>query len=117
MGLDTSHNCWHGPYSAFNRFRYSLGYQIGINLDDYDGYGGEKDLASIQHDLQPLFDHSDCDGYIEVEDSKRIVKGLNDVLDKFDDSLQMDFDFKDNIIQFRDGCLDAISNDETIYFH
>jgi hypothetical protein len=70
MGLDTSHNCWHGPYSSFNRFRYSLGYQIGINLNDYSGYGktGVKDLTKIEHELMPLFNHSDCNGILTVEE-------------------------------------------------
>lgn len=119
MGLDTSHNCWHGPYSSFNRFRYSLGKQIGIDLDEYIGYSsrGTKDLASIEHDLMPLFNHSDCDGELTVSESKRIVIGLNSVLENFNDEIEADYDFKEKIIQFRDGCLDAISKNEIIDFH
>lgn len=119
MGLDTSHNCWHGPYSSFNRFRYSLGKQIGIDLDEYIGYGdkGTKYLTSIEHDLMPLFNHSDCDGELTVEESKRIVSGLNNVLENFNEEIKTDYNFKENIIQFRDGCLDAISKNEIIDFH
>jgi hypothetical protein len=119
MGLDTSHNCWHGPYSSFNRFRFSLGKQIGINLNEYIGYGnsGTKDLSSIDHDLMPLFNHSDCDGILTVEESKRIVNGLNNVLENFNEKIEADFDFKKDIIQFRDGCLEAISKNEIIDFH
>lgn len=119
MGLDTSHNCWHGPYSSFNRFRYSLGKQIGIDLDEYIGYGdkGTKDLASIEHDLMPLFNHSDCDGELSVEESKRIVNGLNNVLENFNEQIKADYNFKEKIVQFRDGCLDAISKNEVIDFH
>lgn len=119
MGLDTTHNCWHGAYSSFNRFRYSLGKQIGINLDDYIGYGdkGTKNLTEIEHDLMPLFNHSDCDGYLSLDESEKIANGLNQVLDNFNDKLDMDFDFKDEIIQFRDGCLDAISKNEIVRFH
>jgi len=119
MGLDTSHNCWHGPYSSFNRFRYSLGHQIGIDLDDYAGYGktGVKDLTKIEHELMPLFNHSDCDGILTVEESKQIVIGLNKVLENFNDKIEADYNFKENIIQFRDGCLDAIERNEEIDFH
>ncbi len=118
MGLDTTHNCWHGPYRAFNRFRYSLGHQIEINLNDYNGYGTEdgKNLADIKHDLMPLFNHSDCDGSLSIDDQKRIVKGLNQVLENFNDEINSDLSFKDDIIQFRDGCLDAISKNEIIEF-
>ena len=69
MGLDTSHNAWHGPYSSFNEFRDMLAKQIGINLNDYYGYGGTLDLMSIEHDIQPLLNHSDCDGELSVKES------------------------------------------------
>lgn len=65
----------------------------------------------------PLFNHSDCDGELTVEESKRIVKGLNNVLENFNEEIKADYNFKKNIIQFRDGCLDAISKNEIIYFH
>lgn len=120
MGLDTSHNCWHGPYSAFGKFRSSLAAQIGIgDLDEYDGYGkeGGKDIKSIEHDLMPLFDHSDCDGVLIVEDSKRIANGLNQVLDNFNEKIEKNpEELKRLIIQFRDGLLDAISRDEIVEF-
>ena len=119
MELDTAHDCWHGPYSSFNRFRYSLGHQIGIDLDDYAGYGktGVKDLTKIEHELMPLFNHSDCDGILTVEESKQIVIGLNKVLENFNDKIEADYDFKENIIQFRDGCLYAIERNEEVDFH
>ena len=119
MGLDTSHNCWHGPYSSFNEFRYSLARQIGINLNEYAGYdeGGTKDLTTIEHGLMPLFDHSDCDGDLTVEQSARIVDGFNNVLENFNDKIKSYPGFKDDIIQFRDGLLDAISKNEVVDFH
>jgi len=119
MGLDTTHNCWHGPYSSFKDFRNALAAQIGIDLNDYIGYGSPdatKDLTSIDHDLMPLFNHSDCDGILTVEESKRIVKGLNSVLKNFNDQLDAPYYFKEYIEQFRDGCLDAISKNEIIEF-
>ena len=120
MGLDTSHNCWHGPYSSFNRFRKSLAEQIGINLDEYIGYGKEnatKQLNSIKHDLKPLFNHSDCDGRLTVKKCEKIVRGLNSVLENFNDKIEADWGFKEKIIQFRDGCLLAIENNEAVDFH
>jgi len=119
MGLDTSHNCFHGPYSTFNRFRRSLAQQIGIELYDYYGYNenGTKNLDDIEHDLMPLFNHSDCDGVLTVEECKRIVNGFNQVLENFDDIIEADFDFKDRIIKFRDGCLEAIEKNEVVEFH
>ncbi len=119
MGLDTTHNAWHGPYSKFNRFRYSLANQIKINLYNYDGYGesGEKELNSIDHDIMPLLMHSDCDGEFSIEECKRITNGLNQILDNFYNDITADFDFKEKVVQFRDGCLLAIQNNEVIVFH
>lgn len=38
MGLDTSHNCWSGPYSAFMRWRIFIAKQVGIPLSLMEGY-------------------------------------------------------------------------------
>jgi hypothetical protein len=38
MGLDTSHDAWHGPYSMFNRWRTWLASQLGIPLCLMEGF-------------------------------------------------------------------------------
>lgn len=38
MGLDTSHDCWHGPYSMFMRWREWLAAQVGIPLRLMQGF-------------------------------------------------------------------------------
>lgn len=116
MGLDTTHNCWHGAYSSFHRFRKSLAEQIGINLEEFEGYEGDKRFEDVKHDIVPLLDHSDCDGELSVEESKQIVKGLNDILENFKEDIPHDSYFKDKIIQFRDGCIEAIEKDERVKF-
>jgi hypothetical protein len=119
MGLDTSHNCWSGPYSSFNRFRFSLGHQIGIDLKDYQGYGGggSKFLYEIEHDIMPLINHSDCEGKLTVKEAKRVAKGLTNILDNFNDEIEADYNFKERITQFRDGCLDAVKQRQIVRFH
>jgi hypothetical protein len=117
MGLDTTHNAWHGPYSSFNRFRRSLAEQIGIDLTEYYGYGDPdgKDLASIDHDIMPLLNHSDCDGRLTPKECRRIESGLNSILAAFKDT-PADFDFKESVIQFRDGCKLAADKKEMLKF-
>lgn len=117
MGLDTTHGCWNGAYSSFNRFRHSLANQIGVNLDDYIGYGGDKPFKTLKHNIEPLLNHSDCDGKLSVSKCKKIVLGLNSILENFNPDLPSDFNFKERIIQFRDGCLFAISVNEAVEFH
>jgi hypothetical protein len=120
MGLDTTHGCWNGAYSSFNTFRHNLANQIGINLDDYRGYGGEKDLESIEHGIMPLLNHSDCDGSLSVEESKSIAEGLSFILDDLTLPPEEEFNpynLKFKIERFRNGLLDAIENDEIVEFH
>ena len=38
MGLDTSHGCWHGAYSAFSRWRCGIAKAAGVPLDLMQGY-------------------------------------------------------------------------------
>ena len=38
MGLDTTHGCWHGAYSAFGRWRDGLAKAAGIPLQLMEGY-------------------------------------------------------------------------------
>ncbi len=51
MGLDTTHDCWHGPYSQFMRWRCWLAAQVGIPLRlmygfyEWEWEVGDLDLA------------------------------------------------------------------------
>jgi hypothetical protein len=85
VGLDTSHGCWHGPYSAFSRWRTALQAAAGWPLDEVsdppftfiesrvinwavlkdENFEGEWE--SIPEDpLIVLVAHSDCSGVIPV---------------------------------------------------
>ncbi len=119
MGLDTTHDAWHGPYGSFNQFRKWLASKIGINLDEYYGYGngGTKKLSSIPNDLKYLFDHSDCDGDITPLRCKKIAKAIDEVLKKVKEDDVITNYQKTNAIQFRNGCLKAFKKKEKLQFH
>lgn len=119
MGLDTTHNCWHGSYSSFKHFRNFLAERIFINLYDYIGYGNPnatKQLDTIDHKLMPLFNHSDCDGILTVEEAKQIAEGLDQILADLTEITEQDKIYREKIVQFRDGCLLAVADDEEIQF-
>lgn len=81
MGLDTSHDCWHGPYSSFMEWREELHrYTAPIREHtlseawehhDYDG----------QYPINVLMNHSDCDGEIEHKDCKPLAEALQKIAD------------------------------------
>lgn len=113
MGLDTSHNCWHGSYSSFHNFRKHIAKYVGIDdLEKMEGFGGSIPFSNFNHELIPLLSHSDCDGELSVQESKLTVIGLNKIIPNIADEY-----YKEKAIQFRDGCLDAISKNEIIDFH
>jgi len=45
MGLDTSHDCWHGAYSAFHRWRKEIAKHIGIPLDLMEGFYNHCEIS------------------------------------------------------------------------
>lgn len=82
MGLDISHNAWHGAYSAFNRYRTEIAKQIGIDLNKMDGFTDETDAIDWDS-LKPihyLLNHSDCDGYINWSVCAKIADELEKLL-------------------------------------
>jgi hypothetical protein len=112
MGLDTSHNCWHGPYSSFNRFREKLAGLIDIpDLKAHWDSGQD-----FPHDIHPLLNHSDCDGELSVTEAQQVANGLTAILEKKDDNPE-DKWFWERVVLFRDGCLDAVLKNEVIDFH
>ena len=108
MGLDTTHDCWHGPYSMFMRWRRAVAQAAGLPpLDLMEGFftkGGHGDpfrdfaracpeLANVFYRSLPirwealrpsplhiLLSHSDCDGRIETKDCGPIADALETVI-------------------------------------
>lgn len=77
MGLDTTHDCWSGPYSSFNRFREAIAFHLGFRLRDMEGFGGSTRWSTLPPDpLHVLLNHSDCDGTIEVKDLLPLAERL-----------------------------------------
>jgi hypothetical protein len=104
MGLDTSHDCWHGAYSAFRRWRnyvaqvggftmvdgergpdYELPWdEIPITNDNLMGHWS-KPLPDGADPLIYLLAHSDCDGVIHPTQGREIAKRLREVLPNMKD--------------------------------
>jgi len=119
MGLDTTHGCWNGAYSAFSRWRTKIAEVAGFgNLDDYTGYGGGKVLPPA-HPLTVLLDHSDCDGEIAWQE----CGPLADALEKLMPSLTLAGDggghigsYAEKTRQFINGLREAALAEENVEF-
>lgn len=82
MGLDTTHNGWHGSYSAFHRWRIAVCAAAGYGtLDAYKGFDGATPCPDPETDaLWYLLNHSDCDGAIKSHHCRALAKRLEELL-------------------------------------
>lgn len=95
MGLDTTHNAFHGAYSAFNNLRRFLLKSIGGSFPPHedkklqDGYwywGEGTGFSSDTHKgLLEFFSHSDCDGEISPEMCNIVADELELILPKVEE--------------------------------
>ena len=104
MGLSTTHDCWHGPYSAFTHWRNMLAVTAGYQLmhptpeEIADGAIPSHRYAMIEwtgisqenfagewtrtppDPLIVLLAHSDCDGVIHPEQGGPLAGRLEGLL-------------------------------------
>lgn len=65
MGLDTTHGCWHGSYSAFTRWRNKLGEVAGYTYRVDVQHIGEDDRAYVsEHRVTPYIDWGNIEATI-----------------------------------------------------
>jgi len=100
MGLDTSHDAWHGAYSAFTRWRNRIARAGGYMLSEIKAFNGipghEYPLLDYGHlteaqclgkwertpedPLLVLLWHSDCEGEIYPEQAGPLADRLESLL-------------------------------------
>ena len=126
MGLDTTHDCWHGPYSAFHRWRVAVAKAVGIDLENMRGFAifGETNDDIPWESLAPdivhvLLNHSDCEGEIAAEDCGPLADRLEELLPLLDDTphhsrFRTD---RERARQFIAGLRLAVKNNEPVEFH
>jgi len=131
MGLDTTHDCWHGPYSSFNDWRREIARAVGIPLPLMEGFASRELRDHMPDDvckwlplkweiLKPdvihvLLNHSDYDGVIESKDCEPLADRLEEIADM--DSFQGGDWYLDAIARFATGLRLAGVNNENVEFH
>lgn len=142
MGLDTSHDCWHGAYSAFGRWRQEVAKAAGywvvpvtwpdmgyptdtvmLEWHKYEdkNYKGEWD--EVPHDpLLLLIVHSDCDGEIKPEHATLLADRLEGILPNLPEDEGMGHiarrgGYKGATQKFIDGLREAAKANEPVDFH
>jgi hypothetical protein len=67
-------------YSGFHAFRSRLFRSIGGELDEMEGFGGERPWSGVDDPLVPLLNHSDCEGELSSDACARIAPRLREVV-------------------------------------
>lgn len=84
MGLNVTHGCWEGAYSAFRRWREKLSEVAGFgDLSQREGFGGNVPWPE-NDPLVVILDHSDCDGDIHPDDCDPLADALEQILPAMD---------------------------------
>ncbi len=126
MGLDTSHDCWHGSYTGFSDFRRAVAKAVGIDLDKMDGFVGEFTVepiawSSLTPDPIHLFlNHSDCDGVIETNDCGPIagrLEAIVPILEEQDRGALVFLSHAESARRFARGLRLAAERGEDVEFH
>jgi len=147
MGLDTTHGCWRGAYSAFMRWREKIAECAGLPplmlMEGFFEKGNytdpfERDIMDktkrrypygnlpIRWDclkpsaLHQLLYHSDCDGEIEAENCGPIADALEELmpeLEKAGDGGGHIGLYADKTQKFINGLREAASKGENVNFH
>ena len=142
MGLDTSHGCWHGAYSAFTRWRNTLAEVAGYALwrveyddrvvrdtimidwgrlsrDNPDHLLGEW-KTTPDDPLIYLFMHQDCEGVIHPAQAAPLADRLEELLPLIEaegDGGGHIGNYREKTQLFIDGLRKAVALGEDVDFH
>ena len=115
MGLDTTHGCFHGPYSMFHELRCAIAEAAGWgDLEEYEGYGGTTPYPDEV--LTIFLGHTDFDGEIAAEDAGPLADGLEVLLPHLDDDDGDGWSSRAKTSKFIDGLRRASAAGESIEF-
>ena len=117
MGLDTTHDCWHGPYSMFMVWREQLHrYTAPDNTRTLEQAWDAGDYADQSQPINVLMNHSDCDGEIPAEICGPLADHLQKIVDIMPERGVYDM-AKPATLRFIAGLRKAADNKEPVDFH
>lgn len=104
MGLNFSNSDVQWAYSGFAQFRKRLAADIGINLEEMQGFGGAREWDHTNDGIVPFLSHSDCDGELTPLEMSVVAPRLRTIVSKWEDcydkqrALELSEDMMDHIL-------------------
>ena len=89
MGLDFSHCDASWSYSGFNNFRRRLAKEIGVDIDEMEGFNGDRPWSEVDDDIVHLLDHSDCDGDLSPNQCVIVAIRLEELVKSWPDDINV----------------------------
>ena len=131
MGLDTSHDCFNGPYPQFHRWRTRIAEVSGYgelwpdHIMDMIDVAEDGDVVDGTWNKPPkdpiliLLCHSDCSGSIAPDDAALLADRLEGLLPNLHGGYEGDYDddFKALTETFIAGLRAAAAENESVDFH
>lgn len=122
MGLDTTHDCWHGAYSSFMRWRVKLHAAItGLPAthESLEGAWARGDYEDQSVPINVLMNHSDCDGEIPADMCIPLGDKLCELLIRLpnDDAHCFELTTRGRTLAFIGGLYRAGFANEPVEFH
>lgn len=130
MGLDTSHDAWHGGYTWFGVWRAAVARAAGCPVDvaqqrytlDADewlpeNYYGKWHKRELSDPIMYLLVHSDCEGVIKPKHARLIADRLEELAPRIRAIGREDQGWIDKCTQrFIEGLRLAVSVNEKVVF-
>ena len=112
MGLDTTHGCYNGSYSAFNQWRSRVCQEIGLgDIYTYEGFGGSKRWPPVSSEpLVSLLNHWDGDGILKWQECDAMADRLDSIVNNMGQ-------FKEVTEQWIEGLRLAYESQENVEFN
>ena len=115
MGIRFSPGGANWSYLGFHNFRTRLAGEAGIKLDQMDGFASGEPFVSwntIDDDIRPLLNHSDCEGELTPEGCAKVAPRLRELVSNWPDD---DYD-KINALRLAEGMDEAVKSGENLEF-
>ena len=80
MGLDFVGSNARWSYSGFSSFRRKLASEVGVTLNNMDGFGGSQEWPKLKDPVLVLLNHSDCDGHLTPKECSKLAPRLRELV-------------------------------------
>lgn len=104
MGVRIGDATW--SYTGFHNFRTEVARLDGIDLNEMAGFCDREDAVrwdSVDSALNPLLDHSDCDGVLTPEQCAQVAPRLAELSDQLHSSY--DRRQAENLVEAMELCI------------